>query len=225
MTKTFARAVRPAVFAVAAALALGAASDAKASLGELTLSTNYAFGTPHNNQNGFQGSPDTGFFEVQNTGPSSFVGSVSVVAMSPGGDFGTPAVAVSLAPGAFVTFAVGPESSNVGGFNGVNGDGTNVGAILNVSGKLGSCDINVSYNDSQFHSGVFRTNPFGITLDNYVIQGGDPFGRDTVDPYETTQAPGIIKVECPTPEPSTFAIAGLSALLCLGCTRMRKRSA
>jgi hypothetical protein len=218
---------RPAILALVAAALVGLASDARASMGELTLTTNYAFGTPANNLNGFVGSPDTGYFEIQNTGTGTFTGFVDVVALSPGGDRSSGPFAVTLGAGDFVTLAVGPESSNDGGFNGTNPDGTNVGAILNVSGTLANCIIDVSYNDSQFHSGVFRTNPFGETLDNYVIQGGTAFGGDTGDDYEVSQAPGVIRVECPStvPEPSTFAIAGVSGLLCLATRRLRRRIA
>ena len=44
--------------------------------------------------------------------------------------------------------------------------------------------------DKDIHSGVPRTNPFGETLDNYILQGGSSTGADTGDAYETTQAPG-----------------------------------
>jgi hypothetical protein len=182
MTKAL-RVAKSTMFLAAIALVLASVSTAGA--GQLTLTTNYAFGTPGDNLNGFLGSPDTGFFRIANTGTGTFVGMVSDVAVSPGGDFSSGPFAVTLAPGQTVALAVGPESSNVGGFNGTNPDASNVGAILNVAGTIGSCAIDVSFNDSQFHSGVPRTNPFGVTLDNYVIQGGDPFGRDTGDILET----------------------------------------
>jgi hypothetical protein len=50
--------------------------------------------------------------------------------------------------------------------------------------------VDLSIFDKDIHSGVPRTNPYAVLLDNYILQGGDPYGRDTGDGYEVTQAPG-----------------------------------
>jgi hypothetical protein len=44
--------------------------------------------------------------------------------------------------------------------------------------------------DKDIHSGVTQVNPFGVSIDSYVIQGGDNIGRDTGDAFEVSQAPG-----------------------------------
>jgi hypothetical protein len=63
MKETFGRSVKPAVFAVAAALALGAAGSARAELGyTLDVTTGYAGSNPFPNQltgAGYAPSPDT----------------------------------------------------------------------------------------------------------------------------------------------------------------------
>jgi len=50
--------------------------------------------------------------------------------------------------------------------------------------------LSVAILDKDIHSGVPRTNPFGETLDNYILQGGSSVGFDTGDAYETTRASG-----------------------------------
>jgi hypothetical protein len=72
--------------------------------------------------------------------------------------------------------------------------------------------VSLSVFDKDIHSGVPRTNPFGVTLDNYILQGGDLFGRDTGDGYETTQAPGtftFFEAASSTPEPASLTLLGL----------------
>jgi PEP-CTERM motif len=75
--------------------------------------------------------------------------------------------------------------------------------------------VDLSIDDRDIHSGVFQTNPFGVSLDNYILQGGDPFGRDTQDAYEVAQTPGPFQFSEVVPEPAsilliTIGIAGLA---------------
>ncbi|MGX4803391.1 PEP-CTERM sorting domain-containing protein [Bradyrhizobium guangdongense] len=153
-------------------------------------------------------SPDTGFAEVVNNGPTTFTGSVSTTAVSNGaGDLSNTFLGLTLAPGQAVSFAIGTESSNVGGFNGPFGS-PQPGVIITLNGLFNGQSALLSVNDSNIHSGVFRTNPFGVTLDNYVLQGGDPLGRDTGDGFEESQAQGHVNFSSvgAVPEPSTWAM-------------------
>jgi hypothetical protein len=71
-----------------------------------------------------------------------------------------------------------------------------LGIQIDISGTFSDSTVlsPTTLFDKDIHSGVPRTNPFGVTLDNYVLQGGDPFGRDTGDGFEVTQAPGMTTV-------------------------------
>jgi hypothetical protein len=197
----------------------------------LDVTTFYQFGSPPdlNFADFGAGSPDTGYWRITNNGGSTFTGSIGQVAVSNGNGDNSYSHVVSLNPGASVVFAVDSESSNVGGFNGPSGS-TQPGVQINLNGtiSLGANNESVmlSVNDSDIHSGVPRTNPFGVTLDNYVLQGGDPFGNDTGDGYETSQAPGHFQFfEAPSsiPEPTSIALIATGLIGFVG-TRLRSRS-
>lgn len=182
---------------------------------DFLVTTFYQFGVPPDLTFADFGvaSPDTGYWSVTNNGPSTFAGSIGQVAVSQfGGDF-SYSHAVTLTPGQSVTFAVNFESSNFGGYNGPFGS-TQPGVQITLNGLvslgLDNAAVNLSVFDSDIHSGVFRTNPFGVNLDNYVLQGGEPFGRDTGDDFEVTQAPGHFRFSNGTavPEPSTLLLLG-----------------
>jgi hypothetical protein len=226
MRSTLARAVKPAVLAVTAALALGSAGSARAELGyKIDVTTFYQFGNPAGTLGPWTASPDSGFFTITNNGSTTFTGTIGEVAVSQfAGDYSYSIGGLTLAPGASATFSTSPESSNIGGFNGPFGS-PQPGITITLSGLLNGTEaFNHSVNDADIHSGV--VNGSGLT-DAYVLQGGNPTGGDNGDPIETTQAPGHFEFSAPAsiPEPSTFAIAGLSALLGLGYVRMKRRSA
>jgi hypothetical protein len=63
-----------------------------------------------------------------------------------------------------------------------------LGALVQFSGTLSG-----SIYDKDIHSGVFRS-ANGTLSDSYVLQGGDPYGGDTGDAFEVTQAPGLAVV-------------------------------
>jgi hypothetical protein len=166
---------------------------------------------------GIEGGPDTGYAVIHNSGTSTFVGMIradGTATSGPGNDVHvTTGAAYTLAPGATVVLGLGPESSNVGGFNSAGPGLPQNGILVSLVGTVtegGSEAVSLSVFDKDIHSGVPRTNPFGVTLDNYVLQGGDPFGRDTGDGYEVTQADGHFRFfEQAIPEPSSYLLIGM----------------
>jgi hypothetical protein len=195
------------------AAAAGAALMATASVANATLlyqldvTATYSDAAPEGAV-GYTGQPDTSWLIFTNSGPTTFVGDLGDVAMSQfSGDFSL-SYAVTLAPGQSFSFGTSPESSNVGGFNGPFG-GVQPGIVATIVGNFGATAVNLSVADANMHSGVFRTNPFGVTLDNYVLQGGDNIGRDTGDGYEETQADSHFRFSAEgrgVPEPATWAM-------------------
>ena len=162
----------------------------------VTLNTLYQTGNTADLIGGGSAGPDTGFARITNAGPSTLSGVFSTRAVSVNGaDFSFTSPLLTLVPGASASIAVGPESSNYGGFNGPQ-SAPQPGPIVQFNGAVlqGSFSdpFSFSVEDAAIHSGVFRTNPFGVTLDSWVLQGGDSYGRDTGDAFETTQAPGVM---------------------------------
>jgi hypothetical protein len=160
----------------------------------------YQFGDPADLVSGApSANPDSGFVRITDNGTSTFSGTIGFVSVNScgNGDF-SASYPVTLGPGDHVSVSVDDESSNYGGYNGPCFDPSNPqpqnGAqfVLNGTVTAGgvSQGVNLTIYDKDIHSGVSRTNPFGTTLDNYILQGGDPYGQDTGDDYETTQAPG-----------------------------------
>lgn len=193
----------------------------------IDVTTNYAFGCPVALINGCSAGPDSGYFTVTNNGTTTFNGTVSDVAVSNfGGDFTYTTGALTLNPGDSLSIGIGSESSNVGGFNAPYGT-LQPGVQINLNGNFNGVEnVILSLNDADIHSGVPRTNPYGVVVDSYVLQGGDPYGNDTGDGFETTQAPGQFEFsEAPltTPEPGSIAFvgAGISALF-VALRRRRK---
>jgi hypothetical protein len=68
-----------------------------------------------------------------------------------------------------------------------------LGALFEFTGTGTSTGINGSIYDQDIHSGVFRL-ANGTSSDSYVLQGGDPFGGDTGDAFEVTQAVGHVNI-------------------------------
>jgi len=196
---------------------------------ELTITTNYTGGCGSGTvTTGDCGNPDTGWLRIANTGPSAFNGTGTLSGNAPSGQVINLSIIGVLAPGENWVFNAGPESSNQGGFNKNGGFPTpDDGLLFSLSGVLDSDPFAASAFDKDIHSGVPRTNPYGVTLDNYVLQGGDPFGRDTGDGYEESQAPGVLILQAGpttgTPEPgTTLLLAG--GLVALGLVRRKLRT-
>jgi len=174
----------------------------------------YIFGSPGDKlPTAPGGSPDTGFVMITNNGTSAFVGNIGFNAIS---GFNVPfnsSYAVTLNPGDHVSISINNESSNQGGYNGPFGT-TQSGAEFFMNGmvKLGTDTevVNLSIFDKDIHSGSSRTNPFGVILDNYILQGGDPLGRDTGDGYETTQVAGPFQFAQAGPSEQPITASGMS---------------
>jgi len=172
----------------------------------------YQFGAPPDACCGPGGLPDTGYVRITNNGTSTFVGNIGFHAIACTGIDFSNSFSVTLNPGDHRTFSFSPEGSNFGGFNGPCG-GLQDGAQFFMSGtvSLGSDSqtVDLSIFDKDIHSGVVRTNPYGVIVDNYILQGGDPFGRDTQDDFETTQTPGNFQFAlASTPPPDEPITAG-----------------
>jgi hypothetical protein len=135
------------------------------------------------------GASETGFLTITNNGASTFTGTVGLY----NGSTAINSQAATLAPGQSVTLQAGADSSDVGGFN-LNGSNPSNGLQILMTGTVSngpaSEGVNLSVFDKDIHSGVFQTTPFGLTMDSYVLEGGDPYGRSTGHVYETSQASG-----------------------------------
>jgi hypothetical protein len=173
----------------------------------------YQFGAPGDLCCGPGGGPDTGFVRITNNGASTFVGNIGFNAITGGGTNQSSSYAVTLNPGFNVAISIDSESSNVGGFNGPTGT-TQPGAEFFMKGtvSLGSDSqaVSLSIFDKDIHSGVFRTNPFGVNLDNYILQGGDSLGRDTGDGFETTQTSGKFQFAQVAPSEQAITATGMT---------------
>jgi hypothetical protein len=208
--------------AVAGAALLTGAGTANAAF-TLDITTHYQFGCPGDNH-GPCGAPDTSFVTFTDSGSTSFSGTLGVNAVSGFGvDFSTSFGGVTLNPGDHFTMSFSDEASNQGGFGGAFGT-TQTGATIFANGVFGGSAVNLSVNDADVHSGVPRVNPFGATVDSYVLQGGDPLGQDTGDGFEVSQADGHFTFQsAAVPEPGAWAmmLVGFGAL----GAAMRRRAA
>jgi hypothetical protein len=70
-----------------------------------------------------------------------------------------------------------------------------LGIKIDISGTFSDSTVlsPTTLYDKDIHSGVFRS-ANGTPSDSYVLQGGDPFGGDTGDGFEVSQAPGMTTV-------------------------------
>jgi len=197
---------------IAAALVLAAHAARAASL---DIEVGYDFSVA-SSSGLYVASPDSGFVDLTANG-SSFVGTFDLVGTAANGVVVHDLFSGTLASGTSWRLVAGLEGSNQGGWNKVAGAADN-GLELLVSGLLDGCPISLDIFDKDIHSGSPRTNPFGVTLDNYILQGGDPIGRDTGDPYEVTQAHATLSLvaNCnQVPESGSTAVllgSGLAAL-------------
>jgi hypothetical protein len=203
-----------------ASLALVAASAANAAgVDAIQVTTSYQAGAPAGAA-GFTGAPDTSFATFTNNGNFAFSGTISDVAVSPGGDFSQSFV-VTLGVGQSFTFGTSPESSNQGGF-GPNG----IQLLINGTFTDGFSP-GWSVFDADIHSGV--VNGGGVT-DAFVLQGGCPSGCDYGDAIEEAQVPGVFQFShtstATTPLPATWVMlaSGLAGLR-LVARRRKKNSA
>jgi hypothetical protein len=189
----------------------------------LQITTAYANGDPFPDridQNFTE--PDTGFFQVANTGGSTFSGTIGTIAVSSfAGDLSWLSGTVTLAPGASVSVAIPDDSSAVGGFNGpyyFYRPGIEITLQGTVATAAGSESVNLLAADRDIQSGVFATDPFGLVTDSFVLQGGDPWGFNNGDAFALAQAYGAYTFSQPAPEPASALLlaAGLAGCLAAG---------
>jgi len=195
---------------------------------DFQVETQYNFGTQpgiYNNYGQYSGNPDTGWVTITNNGSSDFNGTIGVYGNYYSGD---QANNYNLAPGQSIELGLNTESSNQGGYNpgGWNNwygyqYGPQSGAQVYMNGLVnGSEYVNLSVYDSQIQSGSYRWTGTSWS-DSYVLQGGDPYGNDTGDGFEVTQAPGFYTWSnfANTPEPATFVLFGTL----IGAAILRRR--
>ena len=163
---------------------------------------------------------DTGYVQIVNAGNSDYGGILRLVAVSPlGVDMGFSFANGVLPAGGSVSIAIANDASDAGGFNGPAGT-FRPGAIVYLEGFVTAGNesepVKLAVQDLDLHSGVFRTDPNGLRTDDFVLQGGDPFGFDNGDAFELSQAWGHATLAgVVVPEPGmlwAFALA-LTALL------------
>lgn len=207
---------------VAAGTALLAASSAALAqvAYELRATAFYQFGAPSDLIAGPAGAPDTSFLRFENLGPSRFTGTFSLSGIDANNNaYITQFVATDFGPGSLGSLSLTNESSNFGGFNkraNLPDLGMLVRFVGTVTDGVNTEAIDLTVYDKDIHSGIFKTNPFGETLDNYILQGGDSLGRDTGDDFEVGQAPGeYVWKQVPAP--------GATALLSLGMLAAARR--
>jgi hypothetical protein len=197
----------------------------------ITITTAYAAGDPFENRidSAFT-ELTTGYFQVANTGETTFSGAIGTIAVSAfAGDLSFASDPLVLTPGAAVSVAIPDNSNVVGGFNGpayeyrpgieitLNGTMTN--------GPLAEA-VDLLVADRDIHSGVPRTDGFGLTTDSFVLQGDDPWGFQNSDAFALGQADGAFTFQQPVAEPRTASIltAGLTigaAIRCRAAFRSR----
>jgi hypothetical protein len=198
----------------------------------LDVTTTYSDSLPAGTLTPFGGpSPDTGYYTITNNGTSTFTGTVGQLALAGnGGNYNFTSGTITLAAGQSIAIAVNSESSNQGGYNGPFGT-VQPGVTIQINGSVtdgvNTQAVGLSVNDADIHSGAPRTNPFGVTLDSYVLQGGDNLGRDTGDGYEETQASGHFEFfdagPSATPEPASMTLFGIGALGMAGYAWRRRK--
>ncbi len=154
--------------------------------------------------------PVTGYFQVENTGDTTFSGSIGTIAVSSfAGDLSFTSGLISLLPGASVSVAIPDNSDDVGGFNGPFYE-FRPGVEISLNGTMSdgplSETVNLLVADADIHSGVVRTDTHGLTTDSFVLQGGDPWGYQNDDAFALSQADGVYAFTQPVPEPGSAAI-------------------
>lgn len=167
---------------------------------------------------------DTGYVQIVNAGNSDYRGIIRLVAVSPLGiDMGFSLADGVIPAGGSVSMAIANDASDVGGFNGPAGT-FRPGAVVYLEGLVTAGNesepIKIAVQDLDLHSGVFQTDPHGLRTDNFVLQGGDPFGFDNGDDFELGQAWGhatLAGVIVPEPAGTWLFALALTALLPARC--------
>jgi len=213
------------MFLLALAALLPSAATAAPVGYALTIATAYATADPFPNliDNVFV-EPTTGYFEVRNTGSTVYTGTVDTIAVSAfAGDLSFGSQVVTLTPGQAVSVAIPDNAANVGGFNGpAYYARSGIQILLDgvVSDGTDRENVALAVADADIHSGVFRTDRYGLTSDSFVLQGGDPWGFDSGGVFGLSQAYGSYTFVQNVPEPAPWLLLGLPLL---GVLAVRRR--
>ena len=170
--------------------------------------------------------PATGYIQVVNAGPGDYRGIIRLVALSAiGGDMGFNLATGFIPAGGAISIGMPNDSSAVGGFNGPSYT-FRPGIILYMEGAVSAPadggNLKIGVQDLDIHSGVFRADPNGLTTDDFVLQGGDPFGFYNGPGFSLSQAQGhyaLMGVAVVEPPPLAMLLPGAAAL---AVTRRRK---
>lgn len=172
--------------------------------------------------------PDDGFFQVANTGDTTFDGVVGTIAVSSfAGDLSWQSGTLVLMPGDAVSVAMPDDSSAVGGFNGpyyFYRPGVEIYLIGTVADGIASEPINLLIADRDIQSGVFQTDPFGLVTDSFVLQGGDPWGFNDGDAFALAQPDGVAVLSQPVGEPESVLLLSPAAMGAAAVRGRRRRS-
>ena len=177
----------------------------------ITVTTAYANANPFPNRlDQAYTASDTGYFQITNTGDTTFAGVIGTIAVSAfAGDLSFTSNPLVLSPGTSVSIAIPNDASDVGGFNGPAyffRPGVEITLNGTISDGIQSQPLSLLVADADIHSGVSRTDAFGLTSDSFVLQGGDPWGFDPGDDFELGQANGIYVFAQPVPEPGSLLL-------------------
>ncbi|MGD0107456.1 MAG: PEP-CTERM sorting domain-containing protein [Rhodopila sp.] len=214
--------------AIAVCLALWPAASQSAAIPySITVTTAYATADPFPDRldDAFT-EPHTGYLEIDNTGTTSFSGIVGTIAISAfAGDLSFTSDALALAPGAAVSIAMPDNSASVGGFNGAayfQRPGVEITLNGTIADGLSNEAVSLLVADADIHSGVPRTDQYGLTSDSYVLQGGDPWGFDTGAAYGLSQTDGTYVFTSSVPEPASLTLLGIAAASLYAIDRRRR---
>ncbi len=185
-----------------------------------TITTAYHAGDPFANRldNAFVEPYGTGYFQVENTGTTTFIGQIGDLAMSAdAGNLSYTSRVLTLGPHQAVSVAIPDNSADVGGFNGpayFYRPGVEIGINGRVTDGVSAEPVDLTIADANIQSGIYRTDPYGLTSDSFVLQGGDPWGFANPTGWALTLADGVYVASGTVPEPGGLAVfsVGLCAL-------------
>ena len=179
----------------------------------------------------------TGFLEITNLGPGDYSGIIRIVAISAyDGDL-TFTIGDGFIPaGGSVSIGMPVDSSAAGGFNSFTGSfapsvaGTfRPGIIAYMEGGVAaggdSGSIKIAAQDLDMRTDEILTDPNNVETNNFVLQGGDPFGLYNGDAWEVLLPYGHLTLSgVAIPEPGA-PIGLVFALAMLALIRVRRDAA
>ena len=176
----------------------------------------------------------TGFLEISNLGPGDYSGIIRIVAISAyDGDLTFTIGDAFIPSGGSVSIGMPVDSSAAGGFNSFTGTfapsiaGTfRPGIIAYMEGGVAaggdSGSIKIAAQDLDMRTGVILTDPYNVETNNFVLQGGDPFGLYNGDAWEVLLPYGHLTlsgVAIPEPPSRTGLAFSLTMLLLIRAWR------